>query len=87
MTITILQAIAKMETEYEERKRKGDLYGIVEKEKLDVQFRVCDLTSLKSVMQFIDWFKSTGLVCDVLICNACTYSLKEGKFCCCFFFG
>ncbi|XP_045195322.1 WW domain-containing oxidoreductase-like [Mercenaria mercenaria] len=70
-------AISKMEAEYEEKKSKGDVYGIVEKEKLDVQYHLCDMTSLKSVMQFIEWFKSTGLVCDVLICNACTYSLKE----------
>lgn len=69
--------MAKMEAEYEEKK-KNEVYGITVKEKLDVQYRVCDLTSLKSVMQFIEWFKSTGLICDVLICNACTYSLKEG---------
>lgn len=69
-------AIAKIEADYEEKK-KTDTYGIVDHEKLDVQYHVCDLSSLKSVMQFVEWFKSTGLVCNVLICNASTYSLHE----------
>ena len=74
-----LQAISKMTAEYEERKKNEDTYDILVKDKLDLQYQVCDLTSLKSVMQFWEWFKSTGLVCNVLICNACAYSLKEGN--------
>ncbi|KAL4233139.1 hypothetical protein ACF0H5_007824 [Mactra antiquata] len=69
-------AISKIEAEYVERKKEGP-YGIAQRDKLDIQYHVCDLTSLKSVMAFIKWFKDSGLVCNVLICNACTYSLQE----------
>ena len=70
-----------MEAEFAEAKESGQTYGLVDRPKLDVQYRVCDLSSLKSVMQFIEWFKSTGLNIHALICNAATYSLQEGKSC------
>ncbi|KAH3747905.1 WW domain-containing oxidoreductase-like [Dreissena polymorpha] len=70
-------AIAKIKADYEERKKGDNTYNIIVREEMDLQYHVCDLASLKSTMQFIDWFKSTGLVCHVLICNACTYSLHE----------
>ena len=67
-----------MEAEFQEAK-KTQTYGITPHDKLDVQFRVCDLSSLKATMDFINWFKSTEQKIHVLICNACTYSLQEGK--------
>ena len=67
-----------MKADYEERKQEEDCYDIIVKDTLDVQYQVCDLTSLKSTKKFIDWFKSTGLTLNVFVCNACTYSLQEG---------
>ena len=66
-----------MAEEYSEEKAKGT-YGIIDEVKLDVEYHVCDLSSLKSVMQFIEWYKSTGRQVNILICNACTYTLSEG---------
>ncbi|WAR09388.1 WWOX-like protein [Mya arenaria] len=57
-------ALAKMKADYEERKKGGDCYDIVVRDELDVQYHICDLTSLKSTMQFISWFKSTVLTED-----------------------
>ena len=67
-----------MSEDYSEEKAKGT-YGIVDEVKLDVEYKVCDLSSLKSTMKFIEWFKSTGRQVNILICNACTYALSEGE--------
>ena len=67
-----------MSQEYSEEKLRGT-YGIINESKLDVEYHVCDLSSLKSVMKFVEWYKSTGRQVNILICNACTYTLSEGE--------
>ena len=70
-----------MADDYREEKAKGT-YGIIDDASLNVQYKVCDLSSLKSVMKFVEWYKSTGQQVNILICNACTYALREGKLVC-----
>ena len=67
-----------MTQEYSEEKARGT-YGIIDEAKLDVEYHVCDLSSLKSIMKFVEWYKSTGRQVNILICNACTYTLGEGE--------
>ena len=67
-----------MTQEYSEEKARGT-YGIIDEAKLDVEYHVCDLSSLKSVVKFAEWYKSTGRQVNILICNACTYTLGEGE--------
>ena len=67
-----------MTEDYREEKAKGT-YGIIDETSLNVEYHVCDLTSLQSTMKFIDWFKSSGQEVNILICNACTYALSEGR--------
>lgn len=71
-------AIAKIKAEFDDAVEKNSPFVVVRDEP-DIQYRVCDLSSLQSVKSFIDWFKSTGLSINVLICNAGTYSLKESN--------
>lgn len=71
-----ISALKKMTQEYSEEKARGT-YGIIDEAKLDVEYHVCDLSSLKSIMKFVEWYKSTGRQVNILICNACTYTLGE----------
>ncbi|XP_067674580.1 retinol dehydrogenase 12-like [Haliotis asinina] len=64
-------AIRRMNDEYHEDKKNGKLKeGHINEDKLPVDFMLLDLASLKSTMEFIEAFKSSGRKLHVLLCNA-----------------
>ncbi|XP_046560458.1 LOW QUALITY PROTEIN: dehydrogenase/reductase SDR family member on chromosome X-like [Haliotis rubra] len=64
-------AIKKMNEDYEQIKADGNLrQGHINGAKLPVEFMQLDLASLKSTMDFIEAFKSSGRKLQVLLCNA-----------------
>lgn len=63
------QAIEQMNKEFEEEKQKKT-EGVVDYDKLNVEFMPLDCNSLKSVMSFVESFKSSGRKLHKLFCNA-----------------
>lgn len=63
------KAMAKMQLEFLGEKEKGTT-GIYDGSNLNIQFMKLDLGSFKSVLQFCEDFKKTGLPLHVLFCNA-----------------
>ncbi|XP_071113279.1 polyprenol dehydrogenase-like [Haliotis cracherodii] len=64
-------AIKRMNEDYEQIKAEGKLEeGHINEDKLPVEFMKLDLASLKSTMDFIEAFKSSGRKLHVLLCNA-----------------
>ncbi|XP_060069588.1 dehydrogenase/reductase SDR family member on chromosome X-like [Ylistrum balloti] len=62
------QAIQQMNEEFTEKQKKTP--GIVDYERLNVEFMFLDCNSLKSVMNFVEAYKSSGRKLHKLICNA-----------------
>ncbi|KAK3588478.1 hypothetical protein CHS0354_012886, partial [Potamilus streckersoni] len=74
-----IEAIKRMEEEFQEAKAKKKMSDVLPAvEKLDIEYMICDLASLKSVMTFIEKFKASKRDLHVLICNASTYAIHEG---------
>ncbi|XP_060069565.1 WW domain-containing oxidoreductase-like [Ylistrum balloti] len=63
------RAIQQMNEEFSEEKRKKT-DGIVDYDQLNVEFMTLDCNSFKSVMSFVESFKSSGRKLHKLICNA-----------------
>lgn len=63
------QAIQQMNQEFAEEKRKKTP-GIVDNDQLNIEFMALDCNSLKSVMDFVQAYKSSGRKLHRLICNA-----------------
>ncbi|XP_041354315.1 WW domain-containing oxidoreductase-like [Gigantopelta aegis] len=64
-----MEAIERMNKEFREAKERGEK-NIIQDDKLNVEFMLLDLASLKSTMNFIAMFKSSGRKLHVLLCNA-----------------
>ncbi len=73
-----MQAIERMQREYQDQRRSQDAStgGVNDTErtkgpdKLNVEFMSLDLASLSSTMEFINAFKAKGYPLHTLICNA-----------------
>ncbi|XP_033740272.1 WW domain-containing oxidoreductase-like isoform X1 [Pecten maximus] len=63
------QAIQQMNKEFAEEKQKKTT-GVVDFDQLNVEFMSLDCNSLKSVMNFVQAYKSSGRKLHRLICNA-----------------
>ncbi|XP_033740276.1 WW domain-containing oxidoreductase-like [Pecten maximus] len=63
------QAIEQMNKEFEEEKEKKTT-GIVDYDQLNVEFMSLDCNSLKSVISFVEAYKSSGRKLHKLFCNA-----------------
>lgn len=63
------QAVENMQQEFQCAKKDGKL-GNITRDKLNVEYMIVDLASLKSTMAFIEKFIASGKLLHVLICNA-----------------
>ena len=69
--ISILQAITKMNLEYEEHKKEWQgKHDLTEYETLAVEYLPLDLSSFKSTQEFVETFKKSGRKVHILVCNA-----------------
>lgn len=59
--------------------------NIITDDTLSVEFMKLDLASLKSTMEFVEEFKTSGRKLHVLICNAGVMMADEGMSCIHFF--
>ena len=61
--------MSRMNEEFRAEKAKGTR-GLLEEDILNLEFMRIDLTSLASVIEFVETFKQSGRPLHVLFCNA-----------------
>lgn len=67
-----------MNEEFLKEKSHGKCQEYIDGDKLSIEFMKVDLASLKSTMEFIEAFKSSGRLLHTLICNAGMTSERRG---------